>query len=562
MVEDLASALIGLGVRRGDRVLILARNSIEWTSADLAILSVGAVTVPLYETLSEAKAEFILKDSGARVAFAGTPSQMAMLNRLKTRSPQLKNIICFSLPFDAERKDWAMSFDEALEYGRDARRTTSARLIARRRGVEPDDVASIVYTSGTTGEPKGASLSHRNFVSNVKAALEAVPEMGHDDVMLSFLPLSHVLERTAGHFLVLAAGATAYYAQSTEQVPEDLLEVRPTVMIAVPRLYEKMKARIEATVHGESPRRQRIFWWAVRVGTEAARARTTGRRLPWTKRLAAWVADRLVFAKVRSRTGGRLRFFVSGGAHIEREIEELFWAAGLPILGGYGLTETSPVISVNTFAATRFGSVGKPLPGVEVRVADDGEILVRGPNVMAGYHNLPKETEGAFTEDGFFKTGDLGKLDADGFLHVTDRKKELIVMSTGKKVAPQEIENRLKASPLISEAVALGDGRSYVTALIVPDFEALRAWAEERGMVATNEALVANPQVVAEYATRIDAVNANLSKFEAVKRFALVPREFTQEDGELTPTLKVKRRVVAERFAKEIQALYATWTPA
>ncbi|MGQ0536276.1 MAG: AMP-dependent synthetase/ligase [Methanobacteriota archaeon] len=537
-VRDLSRALSGLGVVKGDRVAIFSKNRPEWAIADFAILHCGAVTVPIYDTLTAAQAAYILEDSGAKVVFVGGDANVAKVQEMRAKLAGLARVVVFD-----GKADGCESYEALLEEGRAADRRDPAAFERSWKAAAPSDLASFVYTSGTTGNPKGAMLTHGNFTSNVLAVAEVLP-VTEEDVLLSFLPLSHVYERMGGHFHAVHRGVAIAYAESIETVPGNLAEIRPTVMNSVPRLYEKMYARILAGVEAAPPRRQRIFRWAVGVGREYVRNRAAGDKVPVGLRAKFRVADRLVFSKLRERTGGRLRFFVSGGAALAPEIAEFFSAAGLWILQGYGLTETSPVLAVNTFDAFRIGSVGKPVPGVEVRIASDGEILAKGPCVFSGYWNLPKESAEAFTEDGWFKTGDIGRIDTEGFLFITDRKKELLVLSNGKKLAPQPVENDLKQLPMVSQAVLVGNGRPYVTALLVPDRAAWKA----RGL---DEA-----SAHAAYQKELDKYNERLARFEQIKRFALLPAELALETGELTPTLKVKRRVVDEKYADVIQGLY------
>jgi long-chain acyl-CoA synthetase len=421
--------------------------------------------------------------------------------------------------------------------------------------VKPDDVATIIYTSGTTGEPKGAMLTHSNIASNVAACLEVI-DLGPADTMLSFLPLSHIFERMAGLYAMLAAGATIAYAESMELVAANAVEVHPTILTGVPRFYEKVYARVMENALAQPALRKRIFFWGLHQGLARARARFEGRRLPWLAARRAAIADRLVGAKVRARVGGRLRFCISGGAPLPPKVMEFFFAVGIPIIEGYGLTETSPVICLNRLGHEKPGSVGPPVPGVEVRIAEEGEILTRGPHVMQGYFKNDEATRAAL-RDGWFHTGDVGRLDADGTLTITDRLKDLLVTAGGKKVAPQPLEGRLKSSKWVAEAILLGDRRPFIVCLIVPNFANLESDAKARGRpFASRAALLAQPETRALFQAEIDKLNQDLAPFERVKKFALLERDLSQEAGELTPTLKVRRRVVSERFAEVIAQLY------
>ncbi len=422
------------------------------------------------------------------------------------------------------------------------------------RQVGPDDLATIIYTSGTTGEPKGVMLTHGNLVANLEAGSQVL-ELSQADVALSFLPLSHGFERMVS-YIYLFTGVSIVFAESMETIARDIGTVQPTVVTGVPRVYEKIQARIVTTGEGASPAKAAIFRWAVKAGIAKARARLTGRTPGTLVSARAAVADRLVFSTIRQRLGGRIRFLVSGSAPLGASVLEFFHGIGLPIVEGYGLTETAPILTVNPANAPRAGTVGRPLPNVELRIAPDGEILARGPNVMTGYYNKPEATREVL-KDGWFATGDIGALDAEGYLRITDRKKDILVTSGGKNIAPQPIEDVLRRSPLVAEAVVLGDRRRYVAALLVPEFTALERRLQGLGRPpAARDELVTRPDVVALYQEIVDALNRDLSPYERVKRMALLPSEFTVASGELTPTLKVKRRVVEERWRTQIEALY------
>jgi len=549
-VHNAALALQAMGLAKGDRVALFSENRVEWALADLAILSAGCITVPVYPTVPPSQVAYILSDSEARAVFVSTPALMEKLRACRGRVPHVQHVICF----DPEgTDDDAIPFDALIERGRMVDpKPAYGDMIAT---IGKYDWASIIYTSGTTGDPKGVILTHWNFMSNVRAALQ-VFEIGPTDTCLSFLPLSHSFERTAGYYVMMTAGATIAYAESVDTVADNMGEARPTVMLSVPRLYEKMYARVLDTVEKGSPTKQKIFHWAVASGRRYVSEKLAGGVSPVTA-VKRRVASALAFRKLQARTGGRMRFFVSGGAPLSREIAEFFYAAGLPILEGYGVTETTPVVSANTFENFRFGTVGKPIPGVDVRIAEDGEILVRGDNVMQGYYKKPEATNEAI-KDGWYYTGDIGHIDADGFVVITDRKKDLIVTAGGKNVAPQPIENKLKQSPFIGEAVLFGDRRRFISVLIVPAFEKLEAWASGEGISFHDRAeLVAAARVRDLYAQELAAVNADLANYEQPKKFVLVARELTVEDGDLTPSLKVKRRVVEQKYKGQIDALYA-----
>lgn len=558
-VQELAAFLLSLGVEKGDRVALLAKNSPEWVVTDFATLHAGAVMVGIYETLAPDKVEYILRDSGARLAFAGSRAQAEQFLGM-VKGTKLELVVCFE-PVKGKLGKQCIDWDDALAQGKAWLQQHKQAVEERWRAVQPDDLAALIYTSGTTGEPKGVMLSHHNFVSNVVSSLSVFP-LGENDQLLSFLPLCHSYERMAGHYSAVYVGATVAYAESREKLPENLLEVRPTVMTSVPLLFEKMWQRVEAAAREGG--KEKIFRKALEVGREHARVTRRERgKPPLGLKLKYRLFDKLVFSKVRARVGGNVKFFVTGGAHIREELEWNFTAVGLPILGGYGLTESSPVISVNTLEHWRPGSVGRPIPGVEVRIAEDGEILARGPNVMRGYFNKPEETKKTLTEDGWLRTGDIGRLDEEGFLYVTDRKKELFKTKGGKYIAPQPIEDLLRGSPLVGEAVCIGDDRKYVTALLVPNFENLVAWARKEGLPAEDRsALLVHPRVREALQQDVDKANARLSGFETIKKWVALEQEFTQEGGELTPTLKVKRRVVNEKYREQIEGMYAGATSA
>jgi long-chain acyl-CoA synthetase len=554
-IRDLALGLTAIGVSRGDRVVIMSESRPEWLLADLAILSLGAVTVPVYSTLTAGQACYIVRDSGARVAFVSTGEQLEKLQRVRHELPMLEALV----PFEAVAAQSPSILSLAEVEQRGHARMVGEWGVAREfrdqaRTVKPADLATIIYTSGTTGEPKGVRLSHANLVSNLVAGHAVVP-VHHDDVSLSFLPLSHSFERLVS-YVYLAHGVTVVFAESMETIGRDMTIVRPTVMTGVPRVYEKFQARILEKGHGLPQPRRTLFHWGLKVAAARGRAVAQGQRIGGVLALESAVAERIVFSKIRDGVGGRLRVLVSGSAPLPLSVAEFFTGIGLPITEGYGLTETSPVVSANPLDAPRLGTVGKAIEGVEVRIATDGEILVRGPNVMQGYHNLPEDTA-AVLRDGWFHTGDIGTLDADGYLTITDRKKDLLVTSGGKKVAPQPIEATLKRSPLVAEAVLLGDRRRFISALIVPDFTALERRLKELGRPpAEREALVHREDVIALYAEIVDGLNRELSQFETVKRFRLLPREFAIASGELTPTMKVRRKSVEQNWSGEIDAIY------
>jgi long-chain acyl-CoA synthetase len=556
-VRDLSLGFMELGLASGDRVAVLAESRPEWCVTDLAVLAAGGVTVPVYPTLTSAQVRYLLNDSGATVAVVSDRAQVEKIAAIHAQLPVVTKIVVM----DADRRPWpegVVSLTDVAARGH--RRLTAGAgeeqcFKERVAAIDRHALATIIYTSGTAGEPKGVMLTHHNLLSNVEAAV-GVLGVTADDVALSFLPLSHAFERMV-LYAYLYAGATVVFAESPATLARDMVKVRPTLMTAVPRVFEKLHAGIQETVAHTSTMRQRLFRWAVAVGLQRSALVRNGQRVGPLLALQDRLADRLVFQQIRRATGGRLRILISGSAPLPRAIAEFFDAVGLTILEGYGLTEASPVLTVNPLDRPRFGTVGRTLPGVDLRIAEDGEILARGPNIMRGYYNRPEATRAVLQPDGWLHTGDIGTLDLEGYLTITDRKKDLILTSGGKHVAPQPIENELSRHPLIAEAVLIGDRRKFIAALLVPDFPALERQLDALNRPGgTREALVGRSDVIALFRDAVDAVNATLAPFETIRRFALLPSEFTVAGGELTPTMKVKRRVVEERWRALIEKLY------
>ena len=544
-VNAFSKGLNGLGVRKGDRVAILSENRPEWAISDFGILKVGAVNVPMFSTLTAAQVGYILKDSGAKIICVSTEKQLEKCLSIRDEVPTLERIIIFDA-VEGEPPADVIQFMAVCEMAGEEVDNDS----------HEDDVATIIYTSGTTGNPKGVMLTHANFIFNLQACKSLI-DVSETDVLLSFLPLSHVFERLGGHYVPLFSGAKVAYAESTFTVAQNMKDVAPTVMLSVPRLYETMHERILRAVEEGSPLRQKIFHWGVSVGSAVSSVIQHGQKPSAILQLQQSIADKLVFSKLKAATGGRLRFFVSGGAALPQSIAEFFHAAGILILEGYGLTETSPVISLNHLGKWKFGTVGAPVPGVEVEIAEDGEILTRGPHVMKGYFNNESATAEVIDADGWFHTGDIGIIDEDGFVKITDRKKNIIVLSNGKNVAPQPIESELVQSPFISQIMVIGSERKNLAALIVPNFDALKAWASENGidtgdlsaMLQTREA---QQHIQSEIRSRL----TDFADFEQVRRFTLLEKEFSQEADEMTPTLKLKRNVIIERYSDVIDEMY------
>ena len=544
-VDAFSKGLNALGVQKDDRVAILSENRPEWAITDFGTLKVGAVTVPMFSTLTAAQVGYILKDSGSKIICVSTDRQLEKVAAIRDEVPTLEQIIVFD-SLEGEPPEGVIQFEAVCEL-EGAETETDAN---------EDDIATIIYTSGTTGDPKGVMLTHANFIFNLQACKSLI-EVSDTDVLLSFLPLSHVFERLGGHYVPLFSGAKVAYAESTFTVAQNMREVAPTVMLSVPRLYETMHDRILRAVQEGSSLKQKIFHWGVSVGSAVSSAIQQGKKPSAVLRLQQGIANKLVFAKLKAATGGRLRFFVSGGAALPQSIAEFFHAAGILILEGYGLTETSPVISLNHPAGWKFGTVGPPVDGIEVHIAEDGEILTRGPHVMKGYFNNESATAEVIDEEGWFYTGDIGIIDADGFVKITDRKKNIIVLSNGKNVAPQPIESELVQSPFINQILLVGNERKNLAALIVPNFDALKAWAEENN-VATDDlaAMLKTREVQQLVQSEIRSRLTDFADFEQVRRFTLLEKEFTQEADEMTPTLKLKRNVIIERYGDAIEEMY------
>ena len=555
-VRDLSLGLAALGVEPGSRVAVVSDSRPEWVIADLAILAGGAVTVPIYPTLPPAQVGYVLADAGAVAVVASDETQAAKVRAVRPDLPGLRALLVIDAPADAPARERETTCAAVRAAGRERLMREDGLARAWKEAasaIEPDRLATIIYTSGTTGDPKGVMLTHGAVIANL-ADVDTLVSVDDRDDALSFLPLSHAFER-AVVYQYLIKGSAVTFAESMETVARDMARVRPTVMTGVPRVYEKLQARVLENVAQASPLRQRLFRWALRVGGACGAAARAGARPPLADRIGYPLADRLVLSRVRERTGGRLRLVLSGGAPLPVPVAEFLFAVGIPVLEGYGLTETAPVLTLNPEDAPRLGTVGKALPRVELRFADDGEIFVRGPNVMRGYYGKPEATAAAL-EGGWFHTGDVGRLDEAGYLVITDRKKELLVTASGKNVAPQPIEQQLRRSPLVGEALLVGDRRPFVAALIVPDVTALAA-AVGAPADADRSALVSREDVRRRFDAIIDAVNAELPRHEQIRKYALVPAELSVATGELTPTLKLKRRVVEARWRDEIEALYA-----
>lgn len=551
-----ARGLMKMGIKKGDRVGILSENRAGWVIADMGILCAGAVTVPIYPTNTPEQIQYMVNHSGAKIVFVSGKFQYSKLLSVRESMPALELIVSFER-FLGNSSLPVITFYHLSEIDTPITPEERKEIESVIDQVTPGDLLTLIYTSGTTGVPKGVMLSHSNILTNTQYLLEQSGEIvSENDVLLSFLPLSHVLERTAGYYMTIRIGALMAFADSIEKVPDNMLEVQPTLMISVPRLFEKIYHRIYDNVHEMSVIKRTIFHWAVDVGKKYVQAKYILKQPATGVDLQYSIADRLVFSKIRERFGGRMKLFCCGGAPLDKTINEFFWIIGIPIFEGYGLTETSPALSFNNFEHVRFGSVGFPLNKTEFKIAADGEILVKGPQVMLGYYNSPEATA-EIMHDGWLATGDIGKIE-DGFITITDRKKELIITAGGKNIAPQPLENRLKMDKYISSVYVYGDRKPYLTALIVPTLERLLEFAKEHHVHYYElDDLVRNEQVQKMFEHRIEEINKDLPPYETIKKFVLLAHDFSIDGGELTPTLKIRRKVIYEKYKHKIEDMYA-----
>lgn len=549
-VRYFSLGLKDLGLNPEDKLVILSETRPEWVMTDIANLCAGGVTVPVYPTLVPEQIKYIVENSDAKIVVYSDSEQGDKLAEIKGA---LGNVTHY-ITFETEAPEGVLTFAQILEKGKRIHEESPDLFDKSASLAKPDTLASILYTSGTTGVPKGVMLTHRNFISNVKGVAEVIA-FSHEDKVLSWLPLSHSFERIAT-YTYLYKGCSIAYAENMLTVGENMPEVRPTVVVGVPRMFEKVYAAVMDNVLASSPIKRKIFFWAMKVGREFGQRTLRGETIPKFLAFKRKIAHKLVFSKIIARTGGRIRFFVSGAAPLSKDIAELFYAMGLIVLEGYGLTETSPVISVNTLEKIKFGSVGPPIPDVEVKIAEDGEILAKGPNIMKGYYKMEEETREAIKE-GWFYTGDIGHLDEDGFIVITDRKKDIIVTAGGKNVAPQPIENTLKTNTYVSDVLVIGDKRKFMSALVIPNFEKLEEYAKFNNIPYENrQELIRNEAIIKFLEAEIDRATPNLASYEKIKKIALLDREFTIADGEITPTLKIKRNVVEKKYKARIDALY------
>ena len=554
-VRELAAGLAALGRRPADAVGILSTSRAEWVQADFAIFSVGCVTIPIYPTYPPDLIEYIVNDAGVKTLIVEDPTQLAKVLEVDKAMPGLEQIVIMQGYEGREPSPRTFTWEALRRLGRERADSLKAELANRVDGIKRDDVATIVYTSGTTGPPKGVVQTHGNHLSALESAAQTT-SIAEGNVHLLFLPLAHSFARLES-FIGVHRGLCTAFAESIDKLRENLPETQPHFICSVPRVFEKVYAGAMARAEGGSPVKRKIFNWAVGIGKDVSRLKQANRPVPTALALQYKLAEKLVFSKMQAALGGRLRFAVSGGAPLSREIAEFFHAAGILILEGYGLTETCPVLTNNREDAYKFGSVGKPMPGVDVKIAADGEILGRGGNIAKGYFKKTEATREVFLEDGWFATGDIGRFDEDGFLFITDRKKDLIVTAGGMNIAPQNIENLLKGDPFISQVMVHGDRRPYPVALITLNPEELAKFAREQGIMAGDPSVLAkHPKVVERVQRTVDHKNSELQSYAKIKKFVILPEDFTVENGALTPTLKVKRKVISERHRPVLDALY------
>lgn len=552
-IRHLAAGLYAIGVRHGDRVALLSDSRVEWTLTDGGCQFAGAIDVPIYPTLAPHQVRYIIEDSGARVLVLSNHEKFVQLREILKECRAIEQIVFFD-EAGVEKTD-GLSLRELEERGRALSEERPNLVDDLAHEILPDELATIIYTSGTTGEPKGVMLTHANLVSNLVDSAGHF-SFGQEDSALSVLPLSHVFERTA-MYMYLHHGMAIYFGESLDRIGPNLREVRPTIFVGVPRMFEKIYARVKESSAAKGKLNSRVLNWAISVGKEQARFIINHQDVPLGLRLKHKLASRLVLARWRAALGGRIRLLISGGAALPEDLGYIYLGAGLPIVQGYGLTETSPVITAGVMEDNRIGTVGKPIKHVEIRIAEDGEIETRGPNVMRGYYNKPEETRAVFTADGWFKTGDIGAIDKDGFLRITDRKKELFKTSGGKYIAPQPIEQLIKGSRFVNQVVLIGNGRKFPAALIVPDWKQIESYAQLKGIKAAARAeLCREPRIIDLFERQIAALTTSLARYERVKKIALLENEFTIETGEMTPTLKIKRRVIDEKYRDVIDRLY------
>ncbi|MFA5518588.1 MAG: long-chain fatty acid--CoA ligase [Spirochaetota bacterium] len=552
-IDQAAMGLLELGVKEKELVAVYSGNRPEWVIADYAIMSAKGSTVAIYATNTADQAEFIVNDAGIKVIFVDDQFQYDNVMKFFKGNKTLKKVIVFSKSVKIDKDKDIMYIDDLYALGKKSGK--EKELQKRLDSASEDDISTIIYTSGTTGDPKGAMLAHKSFFVEMNALDLGFP-MGENDIELVFLPLSHVYGK-ASMYWIHSKGATEYFCYDTNKIVEYFQEVKPTYMVGVPRLYEKMYAAIFAKLETASPLKKKLFMWGVKTGKEYRFITIEGKSPSIGLRIKHAIAYKLVLSKIRDLLGGRLNFFSAGGAPLAKEIEEFFFSANIFIAQGYGLTETAPCGSFNTPANFKFGTVGRPIPGNDIKIAEDGEILIKGDNVMKGYYNKPETDKEVFTKDGYFKTGDIGIIDKDGYLVITDRKKDIIITAGGKNVAPQNIESRIGKDFYIEQIVVIGEKQKYITALIVPSFDALQEYAKQNKIeFSSKEDLIKNPAIIEFYKQRIETQSEGLAQFEKIQKFELLPEEFSIEKGEITPTMKIKRKVINTNFKDTIKKMY------
>ncbi len=553
----LARGLGKVGVQPGDKVAIFSENRLGWAISDFGIQSAGGITVPIYATNTGKQAAYVINHSEAKVVFVSTKGQYEKLLAVKDKIPHVEHVISYER-FMGDRSFPVYTQYQLSEIETPLSNEDKETIERQIDSIRHEDIITIIYTSGTTGVPKGVLLTQYNILCDCEYGVKQLGGMGDKETFLSFLPLSHVLERTGGYYATLLSGNHIAFAEDVTKVMENMVEIRPTAMVSVPRLFEKIYSRIYETVHKSSTFRRNLFHYAIKIGSRYVRARYIEKKPVGLLGLQYRFFDRLVFKKIRDRFGGRLKFFICGGAPLDKTINEFMWIIGIPVFNGYGLTETSPAVTLCSLGDIRFDSVGKPLEKVEVKLAEDGELLLKGPMVMQGYYKNDEATRETF-EDGWLKTGDIATIDKDGFVYIVDRKKEIIVTAGGKNIAPQPIENDLRLDKYISQAIVFGDRKPYLVALLTPNIERLIDFTrEEKINYLDIDELVKHDKIKALYRARIDALNKNYPPYKTIKHFALIAREFSVEGGEVTPTLKLKRKEIYKKYGEIVEELYMT----
>jgi len=555
-VGNISGALLSLNLKTQDKVAILSNTSYKWALCDYGILCCGMTTVTVYPTLIQDQVNFIINDSNTKIIFVENAEQFDKINKIFDSCTALEYVVIMDNNDIANKYEFVYKLSDFLEIGKKYLENSNINIKSLTSSVKPSDLLTLIYTSGTTGMPKGVMLSHENIMSNICAVSELQKDLDNE-TFLSFLPLSHVLERMAGHFFAMSTNSKIFYAENMETVGENMAEISPTVVICVPRFFEKMYNKIISGLNKSSDTKKKIFNWALQIGEDYTNLMHAKQNIPFTLKVKHKIADRLIYSKVRKKLGGKIKFFISGGAPLSRKIAEFFSGIGLTILEGYGLTETSPVLTSNTPEDIRFGTVGKKIANVDIKIAKDGEILAKGPNIMLGYYNNDEATDNVFDEDKWFKTGDIGEFDNDGYLTITDRKKSLIVTSAGKNIAPAPLENALTSSKYIEQALVIGDKRNFISALLVPNFDMINNYlASINKDSLSNEALIDYPEVVNLIEDEVNHSMVNFSQFETIKKFKLLSNQFSIEKGEMTPKMSIVRKKVIDNYYDLIETIY------